>query len=195
MIVILSRLSVRDFLECDEDRRFGFYISVHDDSQNKNQSGDPRRTPNRELHPIIETPSREEWFPKPGVSGTMAGGRAAMQIDLDQVRDNAAKATTADLLDRATVFRSGMEPAALTIIERELFRRGIGPGQIEAHALARSGTPRDRNDLSVQCTRCRRPAVWRGWALHKLWGILPLFPRRIALCADHLNEQQLRAAK
>jgi len=112
-----------------------------------------------------------------------------MRLDLDRVRDNAAKATTADLLDRVTVYRSGMEPAALDVIEAELSRRGVGPREIEAHALAWENTPRDANDLAVRCTRCARPAVWRGWTMHKLWGVLPLFPRRVALCADHLNER------
>ena len=31
--------------------------------------------------------------------------------------------------------------------------------------------------------------VWRGWTMHKLWGLLPLFPRRVALCAEHLHER------
>ena len=112
-----------------------------------------------------------------------------LKLDLDRVRDNAAKATTEDLLDRVTVYRSGMEPAALEVIEAELLRRGVGPREIAAHALAGENTPRDASGLAVRCTRCARPAVWRGWAMHKLWGVLPLFPRRVALCAEHLNER------
>ena len=109
------------------------------------------------------------------------------RLDLDRVRDNAAPATTEDLLDRVTVYRSGMEPAALEVIEAELLRRGVGPREIEAHALARDTTPRDASGLAVRCTRCARTAVWRGWAMHQLWGVLPLFPRRVAPCAAHLN--------
>jgi hypothetical protein len=109
-----------------------------------------------------------------------------MQFDAERVRDNAGKATTDDLLDRVTVYRSGMESEALDIIEAELFRRGIGPREIEAHAVARRGTLRDRNGLAVKCAYCHQPAVGYGMGMLKVFGILPLIPRRIALCAEHL---------
>jgi hypothetical protein len=111
-----------------------------------------------------------------------------MRLDIDKVRANAEKATTEDLLDRVTVYRTGMEPAALDVIETELSRRGVGPREIEAHAQARHGGLRDSADFAVKCTRCARPAVWQGWTMHKLWGVLPLFPWRIALCAEHLRQ-------
>ena len=41
-----------------------------------------------------------------------------MELDLERVRANAQQASTEDLLDRATVFRDGMEPEALEIIAR-----------------------------------------------------------------------------
>ena len=47
-------------------------------------------------------------------------------FDLNQVRQNAKAATTEDLLDRLTVYRAGMEPAAIEVIEAELDKRGIG---------------------------------------------------------------------
>ncbi len=111
-----------------------------------------------------------------------------MQFDLERVRDNVARATTEDLLDRATVYRAGMEPEALDVIEAELRRRGVGPGEIEMHAAASAWTPRDRNGVALKCLRCSRPAVWQGWRMHKLFGVLPLFPRHVALCAEHLNQ-------
>ena len=47
------------------------------------------------------------------------------KLDLDRVRANVGKAATADLLERVTVYRDGMEPAALDLIETELRRRGV----------------------------------------------------------------------
>ena len=43
-----------------------------------------------------------------------------MTIEHERIRDNVHKADTEDLLDRATVYRAGMEPEALEIIEEEL---------------------------------------------------------------------------
>lgn len=48
-----------------------------------------------------------------------------MDWDADRVRANARQAPTEDLLERVTVYRSGMEPEAVEIIEAELRRRGI----------------------------------------------------------------------
>ena len=48
-----------------------------------------------------------------------------LPFDLDRVRKNVEEATTIDLLERATVFREGMELEALELIETELRRRGI----------------------------------------------------------------------
>jgi hypothetical protein len=108
-----------------------------------------------------------------------------MQFDPERVRDNAAGATTDDLLDRVTVYRSGLEPAALDLIEAELLRRGFGPREIEAYAASHSAALYDSRGLALKCARCQRPAVWQGWTMHRLWGVLPLFPRRMALCAEH----------
>ena len=111
-----------------------------------------------------------------------------MQLNLDRVRDNVAAATTDDLLARVTVYRAGMEPAALDIIEAELRRRGISPRDMDTYAEAYAMTPRDHRGVALRCARCSRPAVWQGWKMHKLFGILPLFPRRIALCAEHRDK-------
>lgn len=108
-----------------------------------------------------------------------------MQFNPDRVRDNAARATTEDLLDRVTVYRSGMEPEAVDLIEAELRHRGLGPRDIEAHALSREGTLVDVAGVALKCAYCQQPAVAHGWKMLKVFGLLPLIPARVALCADH----------
>src|SRR5271154_2856771 len=66
---------------------------------------------------------------------------SAMQFNAERVRDNVRQADTNDLLDRITVYRAGMEPEAVDIIESELFRRGLDGNAIAAHAEKRSGQP------------------------------------------------------
>jgi hypothetical protein len=108
-----------------------------------------------------------------------------MQLDPQRVRANVAAASTEDLLDRATVHRSGMEPEALVIIDEELARRGVRPAEVADHALRRQGALVDGAGLAVKCAYCDRPAVARAWVWHRLWGVLPVFPRQVALCAVH----------
>ena len=110
-----------------------------------------------------------------------------MRFDLERVRENAAQATIEDLLDRVTVYRSGMEPAALDLIEAELLQRGVGPREIEAHATSRTGAFLDANGLALKCAYCHKPAVGYGLKMLKLFAILPVIPRRVALCAEHLR--------
>src|SRR5205085_9528442 len=69
--------------------------------------------------------------------GRGTGKEGWMQFDADKVRANAHRASTEDLLDRVTVYRQGMEPDALPILERELRSRGVSVDQIEAHAARR----------------------------------------------------------
>ena len=109
-----------------------------------------------------------------------------MEFSLDRVRDNVRAASTEDLLDRATYFRAGMEPEALELVEQELRRRGVseeefrawGPREGDQTILLPDGT-------AARCSFCRRPAVEEEWGWHKLWGLLPLFPRRVRYCKDH----------
>ena len=109
-----------------------------------------------------------------------------MHLNLDRTRANVKAATTEDLLDRATIYRDGMEPEALTIIDEELRERGLGLEEIAAHderrrkdaVLAADGFPQ-------KCQKCPRPAVTCRWGWHRLWGVLPLFPRRFAYCEEH----------
>src|SRR5690242_38547 len=101
-----------------------------------------------------------------------------MRFDPERVRQNARQATTEDLLDRVTVYREGMEPEALAIIEQELHDRGVWAEHIEAHAEQRSRTAIPREDgTATPCSYCERPAVDEGWDWHHLWGLLPVFPR------------------
>ncbi len=112
-----------------------------------------------------------------------------MQMNLDRVRANVRAASTEDLLDRATVYREGMEPEALAIIDEELRERGVTPGEIVDHAqLRQQQTVAGRDGLALRCIRCSRPAVVQRWRWHRLWGVLPLFPRWVALCEEHAEE-------
>jgi hypothetical protein len=107
------------------------------------------------------------------------------ELDLERLRANVAAADTDDLLDRVTVYRGDMEAEAVAVIEEELRRRGVTAAQQIDHAARYLNVIRDESGLALRCERCRRPAVWRGWGWHRLWGLLPLFPRRLTLCAEH----------
>ena len=48
-----------------------------------------------------------------------------MGFDLRRVAEYIRRADTEELLDRVTVYREGMEPAALDLMEGELDRRGV----------------------------------------------------------------------
>jgi hypothetical protein len=108
-----------------------------------------------------------------------------LRLDLEKVKANVARATTEDLLDRATVYRAGMEPAALEAIETELHRRGVSAAEIDAHAGQRAHSVMGPEGWALKCDRCDRPAVSVEWGWHRLWGLLPVFPRRVATCDEH----------
>jgi len=112
-----------------------------------------------------------------------------MLSDSDRMKRNIHEADTLDLLDRVTAFRQGMEPGAVALIEDELRRRGVSADdllshaeQIHRHAIQLSdGSP-------ARCSFCARPAVARNWGWHRIWGVLPLFPRRYYYCDTHRPE-------
>jgi hypothetical protein len=108
-----------------------------------------------------------------------------MQLDLDRVRANVQAAGTEDLLDRATVYRSGMEPEALAIIDDELIRRGVTEEELAEHTRRRACSITGPDGLPVKCKVCHRPAVVQELGWHWLWGLVPLFPRRLAYCEEH----------
>jgi hypothetical protein len=108
-----------------------------------------------------------------------------MRFDPQKVLLNARKATTEDLLDRVTVYRDGMEPEALPILEDELRARGVTPEQIEAHRQQRQEVIRLPDGSVAKCSVCRRPAVVQRWGWHRLWRLLPVFPRLFSYCQEH----------
>ena len=114
-----------------------------------------------------------------------------MLFDLERVKENVRKATTEDLLDRVTVYRVGMEESALEVIEEELRARHISVHDIEAHAeRRRQETFLLPDGTAVCCSFCHRPAVAEGWGWHRLWGLLPLFPRFYHYCSEHRPDAQ-----
>lgn len=109
-----------------------------------------------------------------------------MRFDVQRVRKNIRQASTEDLLDRVTVYRAGMEPIAVDLAEAELRSRGIRQPEIDRHARERESTVLLLADGTAQsCSFCRRPAVRHAWGWHRLWGKLPVFPRRFAYCDEH----------
>jgi hypothetical protein len=109
-----------------------------------------------------------------------------MRLDLDRVRQNVQRATTEDLLDRATVYRPGMEPAALEIIDAELEERGFTARDVEDHARARNEKVLVMADgIAARCSFCFKPASSEGWGWHMFWGKVPLWPRYFRYCDDH----------
>jgi hypothetical protein len=121
-----------------------------------------------------------------------------MLTNRERIKANAQQSATEDLLDRITVYREGMEPDALEMIQAELLSRGITEDAIDAH-LAQRGEVLHRPDGSVvECSFCRRPAIRERWGWHRLQGrglaalltLLPLYrPRHFAYCGEHLPEK------
>lgn len=109
-----------------------------------------------------------------------------MDFDLRKVAANIRAARTEDLLDRVTVYRDGMEPAAVDLMENELARRGLTPDRIAAHEQARRATALVGADGEVvTCALCDRPAVTRAWSWRIRWREWGLFPRRRPFCEVH----------
>lgn len=109
-----------------------------------------------------------------------------MELDLHKVAAYVRRAETEDLLDRVTVYRDGMEPAAVDLMENELARRGLTPDEIAEHDRTRRESAILLDDGTVlRCSFCERPAVYRGWAWHRLWGRVPVFPRVFSYCEMH----------
>jgi hypothetical protein len=103
----------------------------------------------------------------------------------ERVERNVRAATTDDLLDRVTAYRTGNESDAVALMEVELSRRGYGAAEVRHHANELGEVLRYRDGTAVRCSVCPRPAVRHGWAWHRLWGAVPLFPRRFRWCKDH----------
>jgi len=114
----------------------------------------------------------------------MNGG--PMKFDLRRVAEFIRGAGTEELLDRVTVYREGMEPAALDLMEMELDRRGVTRDDMAEHERMRMESAILRPDgTAIRCDFCDRPATIRRWSWHRLFGRLPIFPRIFAYCAVH----------
>jgi hypothetical protein len=112
-----------------------------------------------------------------------------MELDLHKVAAYIRKADTEELLDRVTVYRGGMEPAAVDLMENELARRGLTPEEIAEHGRRRGESAVLLDDgTAMRCSYCDRPAVLRAWGWLRLWGRLPIFPRNLAYCEEHLEK-------
>jgi hypothetical protein len=104
----------------------------------------------------------------------------------DRIWQNVRQATTEDLLDRVTVYRPGMEPEAVEIVEAELRARGVREPEIEEYARERGRDVINLPDGTArECSFCRRPAMAQGWGWHRLWGLAPVFPRYFYYCEQH----------
>jgi hypothetical protein len=109
-------------------------------------------------------------------------------MDEARIREEARRISTEHLLDRVTVYRGEMEGPALDILQAELNARGVGHGEVEAHAAQRerAGLLRRPDGTVVCCTYCPRPATEQRQQWYRLWGwFLPLFPRSVYLCREH----------
>lgn len=109
-----------------------------------------------------------------------------MELNLKRVAEFIRKANTEELLDRVTIYRQGMEPAALDMMEMELDRRGVSRDDIADHYLDRSETAIFLPDgTALRCSFCDRPAIQRAVGWNKLFGRIPVFPRLFAYCDTH----------
>src|SRR5262249_41187167 len=99
-----------------------------------------------------------------------------MRFDLERLRSNVRSARTEDLLDRVTVYRGGMEPEAVEVIEQELHNRGLTAAEIARHAEERQDQLlADQAGCAGQCSFCRQPAVAEGWGWQRPWKTIPMF--------------------
>jgi hypothetical protein len=109
-----------------------------------------------------------------------------MKLNLKRVAEFIRRADTEELLDRVTIYRSGMEPAALDLMEGELDRRGITREEIAGHNQERMLNAILLPDgTALRCSFCNRPAAMKARGWWKLFGRLPLFPHVFAYCAYH----------
>jgi hypothetical protein len=109
-----------------------------------------------------------------------------MTLDLRPVAGYIRRAPTEELLDRVTVYREGMEPAAVDLMENELWHRGLTPERVAAHeAERRKAIVIGADGLVVRCAFCDRPARTKRWGWHKLFGRVPVFPRLFPRCGVH----------
>lgn len=116
-----------------------------------------------------------------------------MEFNLKRVAEFVRRAETEELLDRVTVYREGMEPAALDLMEGELDRRGVTREQIAAHDARHRETAIMLPDgTAMRCSFCDRPAAARAVRFHRLFGRIPVFPMRFAYCEFHAEQRGVK---
>jgi hypothetical protein len=129
-----------------------------------------------------------------------------MALDLQPVAEYIRRADTEELLDRVTIYRDDMEPAAVDLMENELWRRGLTRERVADHAAdRRKGLLWDPDGRVVRCAYCDRPAVSKRWGLFRpqrrvptalwftpwglllfvFWSVPRFYPWPIARCAVH----------
>lgn len=109
-----------------------------------------------------------------------------MQFEPQRLRISAQQHSNEYLMDQLTIWRDDLEPEAVDILTAELAGRGLGVQELAEHRQAREAAGLERVDgIALRCSFCDRPARERRWGLHRLWGWLPVFPRRWACCAVH----------
>jgi predicted phosphoribosyltransferase len=112
-----------------------------------------------------------------------------MRLNLRAVANYMRRADTEELLDRVTVYRNAMEPAAVDLIEGELSRRGVTSEQIAEHEqLRRAQVIILPDGTALRCSFCGRPAVARGTGWQRLLGLIPIYPRMFAYCDAHVKK-------
>ena len=111
-----------------------------------------------------------------------------LKFDREKTLLEIRAAQTADLVDRITAYRQGMEPKAVEMIEQELRSREVSQAQIDARAdECRQECLVDATGTALTCSRCRRPAVTEVIGWHRLFGVVPVFPRRLRFCKEHAH--------
>jgi|SRR6516165_4559162 hypothetical protein len=114
-----------------------------------------------------------------------------LKLDLEKTCTEIGHADTEDLLDRVTAYREGMEADTIDLIEQELQRRKVGPAEIKARmAACQRYCVFDAAGVALSCSLCRRPAVTEVVGWHRLWGVVPLFPRRMRYCKTHWRSKE-----
>lgn len=133
----------------------------------------------------LDAPDRRE-FPIPDEK------EEPVRLDLQAVAENARRAETTELLDRVTVYRDDMEPAAVDLIEGELSRRGIERDAIREHdRQRRERLVQDSDGNLIRCEFCDQPAVRLGRSWHRIGGLIPVFRRTFYYCAEHEPKSEL----
>jgi hypothetical protein len=115
-----------------------------------------------------------------------------MEFNLKRVAEYIRGANTEELLDRVTVYREGMEPAALDLMEGELDRRGVTREDIADHfAKQRRRAIMLPDGTAMRCSFCNSPAVVQAWRWYRVFGVVPVFRMPFAFCPFHAEQRRV----